>query len=49
VIVEVRCVQQRRRLLGDDRRQPRVRVAERRDADPRQQVEVLAAVGVVET
>ena len=42
-------MQQGRRLFGDDRGEPRVRVTERRDADPRQQVEVLPSVGVVET
>src|SRR5262249_22152908 len=37
-----------RRLIVDDGGEPRVRVAERRDADPRQQVEVFTAVDVIE-
>jgi hypothetical protein len=48
VVVEVRRVKQRRRLIGDDGGEPRVGVAQRRDADSREQVEVLTAVGVVQ-
>ena len=48
VVEEVRAVQQRRRLLGDHRGEPRVRVTERRDADAREEVEVLAPLGVVQ-
>ena len=48
VVEQVRGVDQRLRLIGDRPRQPRMRVAERRDADPRQQIEVFAPVGVVQ-
>jgi hypothetical protein len=48
VVIQIRRMQQRRCLLADDGGEPRVGVAERRDTDPRQQVEVFAAVGVVE-
>ena len=46
VIKEVRRVQQRLRLIGDRARQRRVRVTERRDADPGQEIEVLTALRV---
>ena len=46
---QVRRVQQRLRLLGDRARQARMRVAERGHADARQQIEVLAALGVEQT
>ena len=45
---QVRRVHQRLRLFGDRARQARMRVAERRDADAGQQVEVLAPFGVVQ-
>ena len=43
---QIRGVQQRLRLVGDGARQPWVRMAERRDADARQQVEILASLRV---
>ena len=43
---QVRRVDQRLRLVGDRARQARVGVAERRDADAGQQVEILAALRV---
>ena len=49
VVEKVRRVEQRLRLLGDGARESRVGVAERRHAYARQQVEVFAAFGVVET
>ena len=48
VVVQVRRVQQRRRLVGDRGREPGMRVAERGDADAGDEVEVLAAVDVVQ-
>ena len=48
VVVEVRGVQQRGRLIGDRRREARMRVTERRHADARDEVEILAAFDVVE-
>ena len=47
VIKEIRRVQQRLRLVGDRPRQTRMRMSQRRDADARQEVEVLTPVGVV--
>ena len=49
MVEQVRRVDQRLRLIGDRARQARMRVAERRDADARQQIEILAALGVVQT
>jgi hypothetical protein len=48
MVVEVRGVQQRRCLLGDHGGEARMGVAERRDADAGHEVEVGAAVGVVQ-
>ncbi len=47
--VQVRRVQQRVRLIGDHRSQTRMRVAQRCDADPRHEVQVLTAIDVIET
>jgi hypothetical protein len=49
VVIQVRRVQQRTRLVGDDRGQSRVRVTERGHADAGDEVQVLAAVDVVQT
>ena len=46
VIEQVRRVEERRGLIRDRAGEPGVRVAERRDADAREQVQVLAALGV---
>ena len=48
VVEQVRRVDQRLRLIGDRARQSRMRVAERGDADSRQQIEILAPVRVVQ-
>ena len=45
---QVRRVEQRLRLIRDRARQPRMRMAERGDADAGQQVEILAPVRVVQ-
>ena len=47
-VEQVRHVQQRRRLLGDRGRDRRMRVPERRDREPREEVEVAAPFGVEE-
>jgi hypothetical protein len=48
VVVEVRRVQQRRGLLGDGARQSRVSVPEYRHANARHEVEIAAAVDVLD-
>jgi hypothetical protein len=48
VVIEVRDVQQCRRLVGDRGRDLGMGVAERRDREPGEEVEVLLAVGVPE-
>ena len=46
VKVQVRRVEERRRLIGDGRRKAWMPVSERRHADTREQIEVAAAVGI---
>src|SRR5262245_57136498 len=45
---QVRRMEERGGLLGDHAGKARIRVAERRDTDPRQKIEVLLALGIVE-
>src|SRR5262245_43333652 len=49
VVEKIRRVQQRRRLSHEGRRQRRMSVAERGDANARQEVEVRAAIDVEQT